>query len=332
MNTNEMRVTTYGTRGSIPVAGEEYREFGGNTTCLRIESPCLPEDMALVVDAGSGYRRCSADIFRQGIKKVCLLQTHYHWDHTHGLPFGAHTYAPGCFTYIWGPREHGIGPKEVHTLQMKEPVFPVNFAKVADRFRFHALEQIGTQVLLFHSDGGVKIEKVPVFRSNEKNGTQVHFGKNPFGKTPGAYPVNQCLVVWMYKTEHPEYTVSYRFEDRRLGKVFVFLTDHEVTAGWAGDLLAHLKGADFLIQDGQYNHEAYETRFVGWGHGTPVYCARTAVRAGVHRLGITHHDHNASDKDVRAREDEAYAELIKLGTVSLAGTVFACKDYGTIIV
>lgn len=327
--TSSLSVTTYGTRGSIPVAGAQYAHFGGNTTCLCVNSPCLPENAALVVDAGSGYRECTGALLKGGVKRIALLHTHYHWDHLQGIPFGAHTYVPGCHTVVWGPREYGIGPLEVYTRQMCEPVFPIHFEKVRERFSFVPLEHIGTQVLVFHPIGGVKLERVHAFRERDVAGGQISFLKNAFGKA-GAYQLSECLVVWSYKTLHPEYTVSYRFEERPTGKAFVFLTDHEVTPGWATDLLAHLRGADLLIEDAQYCHELYLKSRVGWGHGTPDYAAETAVRANVRRLGITHHDPTASDDDVRTRLDETRAKFVTLGHPDLAETAFACRDGETV--
>lgn len=323
-----MRVTTYGTRGSIPVAGRECAEFGGNTTCLRIQSACIPASMAFVIDSGSGYRKCGVDILRAVIKKVGLLQTHWHWDHIQGFPFGPHIYVPGCFTQIWGPKEHGIGPQEVMDRQMQEPFFPMSFAKVKHQIHCKPLENIGTQVLVLHPTGGVKLEMVNTFRQRDKENGQVSFTANPFGQA-GSYTIKECLVVWMYKTVHPEYTVSYRFEERPTGKVFVFLTDHEVTAGWAADLLVHLKDADLLIQDCQYSDEAYESK-VGWGHGTPAYCAQTAIKAGVRQLGLTHHEPGASDGDIAKRLDEARTELLRAKRPDLAEATFVCKDYAVI--
>jgi hypothetical protein len=34
-----MKVKFYGTRGSIPICGPEFQEFGGNTTCVLVEGP-----------------------------------------------------------------------------------------------------------------------------------------------------------------------------------------------------------------------------------------------------------------------------------------------------
>ena len=326
-----LQVTTFGTRGSVPVAGNAYAEFGGNTTCLRILSPCLPADVGLVVDAGSGYRECTGALLGVGVKKIAMLHTHYHWDHIQGMPFGAHTYVPGCKTVVWGPREHGEGPQQVYEAQMREPQFPVHFAKVAHQFMFQPLDHIGTQVLVLHAVGGVALVNVYEFRARDADGGQLFFMENPFGKR-GSYPIDQCLVVWMYKTTHPEYTVSFRFEERPSNRVFVFLTDHEVTPGWAADLVVHLRDADLLIQDAQFNDDVYHKGRVGWGHGTPNYAAETAVRANVRRLGLTHHDPSASDDDVRTRLEETRVQFAALDRTDLAEVAFACRDGETISV
>jgi ribonuclease BN (tRNA processing enzyme) len=135
----------------------------------------------------------------------------------------------------------------------------------------------------------------------------------------------------MYKTAHPEYTVSYRFEERPTGKVFVFLTDHENTDGFPNNLLHHLRGADLLVQDGQYSDEVYRARTSGFGHGTPEYCVKLAQRASVKRLGITHHDPDASDVDVEQRIVEAkqFAGEVE-SSLEFIENIFVCADYQTI--
>ena len=50
-----MKITMYGTRGSSPVADENKRRFGGNTTCVAVDSNCLPSDMVFNIDGGSGF-------------------------------------------------------------------------------------------------------------------------------------------------------------------------------------------------------------------------------------------------------------------------------------
>jgi ribonuclease BN (tRNA processing enzyme) len=294
-------------------------KYGGNTTSLRVHSECLPNGVALAIDAGSGHTALSNDLLKGGVMKVWMLFTHWHHDHTQGLMLAPHTFIPVAEMTVWGPKEHNFGPNEVFADLMKAPHFPVNFARLRHRFNCKPLENIGTQVLAIHPEGGHVLMQHHIYETLLKEGKQITFGKQRF-------PETECLIVRMLKTTHPEYTVSYRFEERPTGKVFVFLTDHENTDGMPKDLLSHIRSANLLIQDCQYSRKRYEEQTAGFGHGTPDYCVETAAAAGVACLGLTHHDPNASDKDVETRLEEAqkFADKRKLEGLK----IFACEDYG----
>jgi phosphoribosyl 1,2-cyclic phosphodiesterase len=47
-------VTFWGVRGSLPTPGPDTAVFGGNTTCLEIETPAPGGARRFIVDAGSG--------------------------------------------------------------------------------------------------------------------------------------------------------------------------------------------------------------------------------------------------------------------------------------
>ena len=106
-----MKVVFYGTRGSIPVASADKVECGGNTTCLRIDSSCLPENQWLVVDGGSGIVPLGVDALKAGVKEVCLLFTHYHHDHTQGLFLCPLLFNKSVRLRCFGPVELGVNPQ-----------------------------------------------------------------------------------------------------------------------------------------------------------------------------------------------------------------------------
>ncbi|MCX6782046.1 MAG: MBL fold metallo-hydrolase [Candidatus Magasanikbacteria bacterium] len=320
-----MRVKFYGTRGSTAICRKDAVEYGGNTTCLRLLSEFLPEGWALLIDTGTGFVEASKDLLKEGIMKVAVLFTHWHHDHTAGLLLAPHTHIPSAEFKIWGPEEHGQNPEDVISGLMREPVFPVNFQKLRHRFKLHSLKHIGTQVLVIHPEAGFHLLPVHVYEKAAKEGLKLALGK-------GRYGIFECLVVKMLKTAHPEYTVSYRFEESPPdGEVFVFLTDHENTDGIPADLVRHVHKADLLVQDCQYTREVYDKRTAGFGHGTPDYCVKLALRAEVKWLGLTHHDPGASDKVVDEIVEEAFAELTKGRAVDdydpLPFDIFACADY-----
>lgn len=312
-----MKVKTWGTRGSVPVSAPDKVKVGGNTTCLQVISNCLPTGMALAIDSGSGFVPMSENLLKDGVMEIAILYTHWHPDHTQGKPLAPHTHIPQARIKMWGPKEHGVGPKEVFSDMMKSPYFPVDFQTIRHRFKIQNLEHIGTQVLLFHPKGGASLIPVHSFEAQDQSGDQVSFGG-------GRYPINECLVIRMYKTTHPEYAVSYRFEERSTGKIFVFLTDHENSDGIPKNLLRHVQGADLLIQDCQYSRQQFDNGFAGFGHGTPDYCAKLANTANVKLIGITHHHPRASDTDVQARYNELLQALKAEGS-NVEGAL--CKDY-----
>lgn len=80
-----MKIKFFGTRGSIPISGKKSARHGGNTTCVEVDSACLPKGTALIIDAGSGFVPASAELLKEGVKEVVTLLTHYHHDHTGGL-------------------------------------------------------------------------------------------------------------------------------------------------------------------------------------------------------------------------------------------------------
>jgi ribonuclease BN (tRNA processing enzyme) len=192
---NGMEVTFYGTRGSVPIANQASMQTGGNTTCLRINSQCLPEGVWLVVDAGSGFVPLCFDALKAGVKQAQILFTHFHWDHTQGLPLGPLTFIKGIPITCWGTEDEGIGPREVLTASMKRPFFPVDFAEVASHFSFKRIEHPNTQVILIHPEGGIK--QMPVDQFESFDGKPL-----PIGRDKRRYSKSECLVIKMMRSYH----------------------------------------------------------------------------------------------------------------------------------
>ena len=314
-----MRLTLYGTRGSSPISRLGAMGYGGNTTCIRVRSACLPEGNALLVDAGTGMVPASSAMMKEGIERLLLLMTHYHHDHTQGFPLAPHTYSKTVPIEVFGPREHGVGPREMLATIMSGPFFPVDFAKVGGHVQCHDLNNIGSQVLVVHPVGRHRLLRVDEF--------EVQAAKGILELPGGAVPLNACLLIWMHKTSHPEYTVTYRFEERPTGRVAVILTDHENTQNLPTELRRHLTGVNLLIQDAQYLRSQYDSGTAGFGHGTGDYSAFVLKEMDVGRLGQTHHDPQADDPVVEQVVEEARAWLRAHDAAHLCDRIFACADY-----
>jgi phosphoribosyl 1,2-cyclic phosphodiesterase len=110
-----MRVTLYGTRGSIPAPGPETMRYGGNTPAVHV---CAENGAVLVLDAGTGIRRLGAQL-SAATTRVDILLTHLHMDHIQGLGFFSPLYNPASrFTSgdlraalsRWRPAYRAISP------------------------------------------------------------------------------------------------------------------------------------------------------------------------------------------------------------------------------
>lgn len=309
-----MNITFYGTRGSVPVAGAYTARYGGNTTCLRVDSQCLPPGSVLAVDAGSGFLPLAVRALQEGANLIHVFFTHYHHDHTQGLPLSRALFAPGVELNLYGPVEHGIDPAAMLADMMRPPYFPVAYASVASRIRSTGIENPAASVLVGHPRAGLQLLSVEMLERAEQSGEPRLLG----------YPVEEFLIVRMQWTNHPERTICYRFEERPTGQVFVFLTDHENSDGLPHHFQRHVRGADLLVMDSQYSRARYDSATAGFGHGTPDYCVRVALATRARRLGLTHHDPEAGDDQVDAILAEARAAAEKQG---YDGQLLACRDY-----
>jgi len=310
-----MKVKFYGTRGSIPISDPACIKYGGNTTSLRVFSDCLKPETALAIDTGTGFVPLSRDILKEkSINEVTVLFTHYHHDHTQGLLLSPLIFIKNLRLNLYGPLDGGVGPKRLLENLMRPPYFPVHFKEVSSHITCKSIEFPKTIIMLFHPKGS-RIMNVDEYERITRDNGYIPIDK-------GRYPLDEFLVITQFRSRHPEQTVSYRFEEKPTGKIFVFLTDHENEDGIPLAFKAHVGGADLLVIDSQYSRERYDSFTAGYGHGTPDYCVKVAKAVGVKKLGLTHHDPSSKDEDIEKILEEA-----KKWDPENELEIFACADY-----
>ncbi len=118
-----MIVRCYGARGSVPTSGNEFSKYGGNTTCMQIESN---EKDIIVVDAGSGIRPLGEELNTRNIETIHLFFTHYHLDHIIGFPFFKPLFNKKIKIKIYGPRFLGKSLRHILDNFFIPPYFPIN--------------------------------------------------------------------------------------------------------------------------------------------------------------------------------------------------------------
>ncbi len=112
------------------------------------------------------------------------------------------------------------------------------------------------------------------------------------------------MIIDKVDLTHPQGGFGFRFREH--GKVLVFITDNELPPqGEGSDLVDRYikfsEGADTLIHDAQYTPEEFSERR-GWGHSNYEDAVRLAIRAGVRKLILFHHDPSRTDKEVSVIE------------------------------
>ena len=133
-----MKVTFYGTRGSIPVCARDCVQVGGNTSCILVTSQV---GRIGILDAGTGIRRLGNDLLAQSLEQydnIFVGFSHTHWDHIQGFPFFKLAYNPRRnFTLsICGKDREGQKLEVLMTAQMQREYFPVSLNKMGAAMSF----------------------------------------------------------------------------------------------------------------------------------------------------------------------------------------------------
>jgi phosphoribosyl 1,2-cyclic phosphodiesterase len=142
-----MRLTFCGVRGSTPAPGAAFLRYGGNTSCVAVQSS--GEAVGLLLDGGTGL--AAATRLVDGPFDGHLLLGHLHWDHTHGLPFFAAGAREGSRVRVLAPQQDT--PLEgVLERAFSPPHFPITPAQLGPGWSFDGIDdgthQVGSFTVL----------------------------------------------------------------------------------------------------------------------------------------------------------------------------------------
>lgn len=133
-----MKVTFYGTRGSISVPDQSFVQVGGNTSCILIT---FDSGRIAILDAGTGIRKLGNDLLafsHEQYDNIFIGMSHTHWDHIQGFPFFKPAYDPRRhFTIaIAGKCGYAKDLESIFALQMQQEYFPVSLDKMGAKLTF----------------------------------------------------------------------------------------------------------------------------------------------------------------------------------------------------
>lgn len=130
-----IKLTFYGTRGSIPTPGRQYEKYGGNTSCIELRT----NNELIILDVGTGIRELGISLlkeFKQSPIKGNILITHTHWDHIQGFPFFLSGYIPKNKFMIYGPKSADLSLEKIFEGQFESNYFPVSLDDVLAKLHF----------------------------------------------------------------------------------------------------------------------------------------------------------------------------------------------------
>jgi phosphoribosyl 1,2-cyclic phosphodiesterase len=267
----------------MPTPGPDTVKYGGNTSCIEIRSD---NNDLLILDAGTGLHSLGKELADDGPLVCNLFITHTHWDHIHGLPFFAPLYASANKIIIHGPPDpiSMVGVESALTSQMRYPFFPVREAELNADIEYVTLTE-GDSVDL----GFATVQTILL------NHPAMNLG----------YKVTCDGKTLFFTGDHETYYNIYQPEDAEYAEYKTLVAER------TEEYVSFLSDADVLIADAQYTDEEYVSR-QGWGHSSCGQTIDLAIKAGVGRVFLTHHETSRTDSDletIQAGLNERLGEL-----------------------
>jgi phosphoribosyl 1,2-cyclic phosphodiesterase len=156
-----MIIKCWGSRGSIPVSGEEYIKYGGDTTCIEIRTK---SDDIIIVDAGTGIRRLGNKLIDENRYKYNLIFTHSHWDHLMGFPFFKPLYETQAELMMYRCPFHSKFVETILSRIMMPPSFPVRYSEISAKMEYVEAFTSASEI------GSVTITPIPISHPDKGSG------------------------------------------------------------------------------------------------------------------------------------------------------------------
>jgi phosphoribosyl 1,2-cyclic phosphodiesterase len=257
-----MKITLCGVRGSIAVPGPTTVEYGGNTTCIFVET----KDRRIVIDAGTGIRDLGDRLLveNKGPLTLDMFITHSHSDHIQGFPFFKPLYLPTSNIKVYGKLHYDLSVEDVMSAQMDYSYFPLPLDDLPCQLAFHDMNE-------------------PVVEFED---TQVK-----------SLMLNHPVMMQCYRVESEGKTMIFTGDMEPYYDLMESSDTVEIAVNRNQSIIDFFHGVDYLIIDCSYTDKEYETR-QGWGHNSVTHAVWFGGEAQVKNLILTHHEPTRHDSDI----------------------------------
>lgn len=266
-----MKVILFGNRGSRPIGVSEnspFQKYGGDTTSVGI----LCGDHCIAMDTGSGFYKWQYTLEnflgRKAPYDFTVLYSHYHDDHTSGLPQSFLLFQKGNNIEFLGPDGDEAGQdkelREVFKLLAGEPRNPDLFNAYGADMTFKSLP-VDRRTRIKH-DKGFDIQTLPVGHGN--------------------------ITALGYRIDYEGQSVA------MISDVHHYLSESGKPV-LDGRIIDFIRGCDVFIMDSHFTDAEFAANPLmcqAFGHSTGEHGVRLAHHAGV-PVFVAHH-HNPAKIDL----------------------------------
>ena len=262
---------------------------GGNTSCVEVRV----NGYTIILDAGTGIIPLGKELLNTARREkdqveALLLLSHYHHDHTQGIPFFYPAYTAGSRLWVMGPELGSIKPQAALQDMMHPPYFPVKLGDLSADIRFETL-----------------YDKDQILLGKEFDGPIIHHA----GEAATRSAPDGVRIQILQSSRHPGGVLVYRISWRDASVVYA--SDMENYPEGDDRLISFTQGTNLLIHDAQYTDAHYlgqdpeRPNTQGYGHSCLSTACRVAQSSLAKKLVLFHHAPDYDDDRLDQIEAEA---------------------------
>ncbi|SHN59507.1 HD domain-containing phosphohydrolase [Desulfovibrio litoralis] len=255
-----MRIKFFGTRGGNPLLNSNTVKYGGNTSCLQIETY---NGQTLILDAGSGLQIIGNELVAKDKEiQANILLSHTHLSHIYGIPYFMPLYKQNSQVNIYSPFIEKHTTKEVVKTLLSPPLTPSKFEDLPAQINF-----IDFNPGQSFSIGDILIETTQTYHAT----------------ICSAFRISADNWSFVYCTDHEGIVKGH--------------TPTQEHIDICNNIAELMKGAEVAIVDASYDDDEYEL-FAGLGHSSYSMWIPIAVQAGIQHLYFIHHSTSKTDAEL----------------------------------